>query len=590
MRLTSLLAILAVLGCDALELEPERRVASLQIEPTDVLILEGDEIELTLVARDQNGEVIEIPEWRNPLWENRTPDIIRTVQNRVRAVSNGQGQINAHLAGVTTTGYIYVNPLWDVTATAAYITQAAQNPKNPLPLVAGRKGLLRIFVTQDEFHRYKPPAIRVSLFNGRPVMDTVLTQPDQIIPPELDESNLNLSYDLLVPGELVIPGLSAQITYDPEDEQRGIGGEEVIEFEVYKLYHFVQRLVPVISTADRSRDPTEWVVAQNDSSPDMQMSKWALPISDRTIIHSEPFITDLDPGGSTANFQDWIDLLRELYVLKWNARTRDYFYGVVETAYTYGVVGIALPRVGISTGIADPETHAHELGHNWYLAHAPCGNPMPSGISEDYPYEDGSIGRWGWNPMTMELMDPGTYTDLMGYCRTQWISWFNFEWALDYRIWKTANLEPPPASATDVLYIWGGIDEEGQIEMDPTFLLHGPVTTSKPEGDLLAEGFGPNGELVFSHQFSSLEISHSDFRGFAAAIPYDPSWPEITAITVYGSGFSRTQSMDSQEPVAMEFDPATNALTRIRRNWDGRASGNAKLLYSTGLPEKVMRR
>lgn len=67
---------------------------------------------------------------------------------------------------------------------------------------------------------------------------------------------------------------------------------------------------------------------------------------------------------------------------------------------------------------------AHEIGH-YFQAHAPCGNP--GGVDLNYPtyepYDPASIGEYGLNVNTGEVMSPETCKDIMAYCKpNQWVS------------------------------------------------------------------------------------------------------------------------------------------------------------------------
>jgi hypothetical protein len=80
--------------------------------------------------------------------------------------------------------------------------------------------------------------------------------------------------------------------------------------------------------------------------------------------------------------------------------------------------------LGLSYGNAgSARTLAHELGHNHGRPHSPCGgagDPV-----NDYPHAGGRIGWWGFQQPD-QLHDPGTATDIMGYCNNQWVSDYSY--------------------------------------------------------------------------------------------------------------------------------------------------------------------
>lgn len=70
-------------------------------------------------------------------------------------------------------------------------------------------------------------------------------------------------------------------------------------------------------------------------------------------------------------------------------------------------------------------TFLHELAHAHGRLHAPCGRPQ--GVDPKFPYPSASIGSFGWNPETREVVDPddGAH-DFMSYCDPIWISDYTY--------------------------------------------------------------------------------------------------------------------------------------------------------------------
>lgn len=86
-------------------------------------------------------------------------------------------------------------------------------------------------------------------------------------------------------------------------------------------------------------------------------------------------------------------------------------------------------RAGLGTGFEQFQamgTMAHELGHLHGRYHADCGGA--SGIDPLYPYDDASIGTWGWDIFGVSgLQSPDTIVDMMSYCDPVWVSDYTFE-------------------------------------------------------------------------------------------------------------------------------------------------------------------
>lgn len=583
-------AAVLVSGCDGIRLDPERQLASIEIEPKDTLILQGEPVEFRLVARDQAGEVVEIPEWRIPQWSVHDHEILQVQEHRVLGVGSGESQVTASLSGLTARARVRVNPLWDPSATFAYVTQVAQNPEAPIVLIANRKGMLRIFLTLSGFHEYDPPEIRVTLSSGQPLMDTVLTQrfPEVLEAP--NESSYSLSYNLAIPAEHMVEGLSAHVTYDPDDRQHGIQGSEIIDLNVRKVPLFHQILVPVYSTTTPDSTATRWANAQSDESEDMQLAKHLLPISERKVSVREVYVTDRNWNHPDDRIkrEEWLGLLTEMGLLRVADGEREaFYYGVMDLDYQYGPKGVAWLGLPVAIGEAKPVTYAHEVGHNFTLRHAPCPSRGPgSGVDALYPYSSGSIGTWGWDPRTGDLLDPRIWSDMMGACPNNWISWYSLEIATTYRLENDYSMR----SSESVLYVWGSVDEDGGLLLEPALLLEGPATRSTGGGEYRVEGFGVDGELVFAHDFTPDAVSDLDGQVFAVAIPYDPNRDApLSSLTVSGPRGSKTITEGSEAAIAIVTDASTGLIRAIRRNWNGRAPSGMRIQYSSGLPRSVLR-
>ena len=140
------------------------------------------------------------------------------------------------------------------------------------------------------------------------------------------------------------------------------------------------------------------------------------------------------------NNVDWGDVNQALIELRddESAPEHEYWYGLMSPHGTRGsycsstfggcvtgqsyVATVDGTRVGSGVGFGELDTIgtlAHELGHLHGRFHAPCGT---SGTDRDYPYLDGSIGVWGWDPRDGAFLDPDDHSDLLGYCEPQWVS------------------------------------------------------------------------------------------------------------------------------------------------------------------------
>jgi Peptidase M66/Stigma-specific protein, Stig1 len=169
-------------------------------------------------------------------------------------------------------------------------------------------------------------------------------------------------------------------------------------------------------------------------------------------------------GTISPDGRGWSDALDQLSSLheRDNAANDVYYYGLFQPGdsinqYCGGgcVAGIGYVTVaqtfsrhqrvalGLSYGtLASAETFAHELGHNHGRPHSPCGGADDS--DRNYPHAGAKIGWWGFEAPD-KLKDPASDTDIMGYCRNQWVSDYTYGLFADrIAVLNGATRELPP--------------------------------------------------------------------------------------------------------------------------------------------------
>jgi hypothetical protein len=146
-----------------------------------------------------------------------------------------------------------------------------------------------------------------------------------------------------------------------------------------------------------------------------------------------------------------------------DAAADTYYYGLFQPSDTLGqycgngcVAGIGFVadtsnfsrhmRVSLGLSYADvasAQTLAHEIGHNHGREHAPCGGV--DGPDPNFPDSGAKIGWWGFEGPD-KLHNPATATDIMGYCKNQWVSNYTYRALADRIARLNGNaLERPPA-------------------------------------------------------------------------------------------------------------------------------------------------
>ena len=444
---------------------------------------------------------------------------------------------------------------------AAYLTQAVQSLDFPVPLVAGEDALLRVFVTVGSATDVHIPPMRATFFDGdREVFVSEFAGPAVPIPTDMDEGNLELSANVMIPGSVLVPQLEMVVDVDPEGIldstlkiQRRIPETGRLPVGVQAVPTFDLMVVPFL----RETNPDSTVMdTVNALSPDDElfwMTRTLLPIEDMGITVHEPVWT------SSANARQ---MLEELRLLKVAEGGTEYYLGTVLPRIGGGV---AFPAWGVAFADLVDFVVAHELGHTLSLAHAPCGNPL--GVDPLYPYADGSIGAWGYEARSNELVPPDT-PELMGYCGSDWISDYHFAKAFGHRL--LAESASATAGAAEMsLLLWGGEHPDGAPFLEPAFVAVAPPALPERDGAHRLTGWDEGGTEVFSLSFDMEPIADGDGgASFVFSVPVRPDWAGALArIALESPGGITVMDRDGKSVAALLRDPVTGILRGVLRDW-----------------------
>jgi hypothetical protein len=212
-----------------------------------------------------------------------------------------------------------------------------------------------------------------------------------------------------------------------------------------------------------------------------------------------------------------------------------------------------------------------------------------SGADAGYPYAGGSSGVWGYESRfgaTLgTLKDPGVYKDLMGYCHPKWISDYHFKKALAFR----TRAEPafgPPGPARPVLLLWGSAGD-GEMLIEPAFVLDAPVRLPREDGPYRLEGHDAEGTVLFSLSFAPRPVARGGGH-FAFAVPVGPDDIEaLDVITLTGPEGRVTMDRAASRPaMALATDATTGRVRAILRDGvvPADVAAGANVVRSRGLP------
>jgi hypothetical protein len=457
----------------------------------------------------------------------------------------------------------------------AYITQAVQNLDNSVPLIAGRNGLLRVFVRASGANAAQPP-VRARFYNssGALVSTSMIQAPAVSVPAALEEGSLGSTWNTALTGAFLQPGLRMLVDVDPnntvsepneEDNTWPADGQPAV-LNIRSVSTLFVTLVPVVQSA---RGDTARVDQNNKANYILPMQRM-FPVAGIDADVRSPYTfsgQELQSGGA-----NWLQLLQELHALRITEATGRMYYGVVRVGYTSGAAGLGY--IGAPTAIgwdhqpSGYEVMAHELGHNFGRLHAPCGNP--AGPDNQYPYSGANIGVYGYDLIAGTVQLPSV-RDLMSYCDPPWISDYTYKGILNFR----SQFYPPLGASVQAravpqrgLLVWGRI-EQGRLVLEPAIEVDAPASLPTRNGPHRVEAFGPAGESLFSLNFNGDRVADTqdpNDQTFAFVVPTSQlRGVDLNRIrfTALGRQVEQRGTGGGAAPVAQRTGPG-----RVRVTWN----------------------
>ena len=454
-----------------------------------------------------------------------------------------------------------------------YVTQAAQRYDGSVPLVANRDGYLRVFVLANQVNTAQP-RVRVRLYSSGALVQTyTINAPGAGVPLGVDEGSLTMSWNVLVPAALMQPNLAVLAEVDPtgaiaeinEGDNTFPSGGVPGEVSVRALPPFNVRFVPVLQSVNSLQGSVTATSVPSFLSTLLTL----LPVGDYDADVRAPYTTSAPALVSDNANGAWGTILSEVLALKSTDASMRYYYGVVKTSYSSGIAGMGYVGGGARTAIgwdrlpSGSGVMAHEVGHNMGRSHVPCGGA--GGADPGYPHGGGSIGIWGLDVATLQLKNPSTYYDLMGYCDPDWVSDHSWSAMVAFREggpYNAAGLSDRLTVGRGLL-VWGRITPSGLV-LEPAFAIDHADLSPPAAGPHRIEGRDPNGAVMFSIPFAAHE-SHDLPTGpeeaFAFVVPAGRALSaDLAELTLRSGGRS----------VVRRPAPATVPAPVFTRGADGR--------------------
>ncbi len=419
----------------------------------------------------------------------------------------------------------------------AYLVQAVQSLSYPVSVVAEKEALLRIFVIAARATTETlPPATATFYVDDEETYSVEIDGTSEPIPTEVDEGSLDKSLNVTIPGSVIEEGLSVVIEIDPDSTidaeilvARRIPESGEWDLRVEGVPGFELTAIPFLYTEDPDSSVIETVEEMADDEEDHELlhdTYDLLPIEEMSVDDHDPVEIDSDSGFA---------VLRRTIAIRATEGGSGYWMGLMPRFSDVG--GVARRPGTASASVTEGYIMAHELGHNLSLWHAPCGNP--GSVDPDYPYEDGSIGAWGYDHRGDSLIDKDDVNDLMTYCRPEWVSDYHFEKVHRYRtvqeMWHGGEGHRTGPS----LLVWGARSASGELSMDPALLVEGRSLLPEARGgDYTLKGLDDAQRELFSISFEMDEPADAEEGTgiFVFLLPVERGWEALASLVLAGPG------------------------------------------------------
>ena len=472
----------------------------------------------------------------------------------------------------------------------AYLIQAAQSPEDSLrvPLVGGKKALLRVFVTSPySTHDVEIPPVKATFYEDGTEIKT-LTIPGKSIPVPVyvAENSLEASANVEIPADVIRPDLEMVIEIDPEGtlDEEGVAArvpeDGRLEYRVYNLATFDLTVIPFLWEDDPDSAIIGYAKKMEEDEEEysrLHATYDLLPIKDFEVTAYKAVESS---SNNAFNLLDQTDAIRRA------DGGGGYFQGQMSGPVT-GPDGVARLNHKSSFSIPSNLVIAHELGHNLNLQHAPCGGPdFPD---PKFPHENAKIGIWGYDVRNNSLLNPARYYDMMSYCNPQWISDYFFDKAIRYRRSRGYQERKAPSAATQTILLWGGLDEQGEPFLDPAFIMEARPGLPTSPGAYALTARDHDGAALFSLSFDMPEVGDAPGKSssFVFTVPVQGGWAgSLASITLSGPGGSFTLDEDSDKAMTIAREGVSGPIRAFWDGWRGPSAAQPErvLLRSRGIP------
>lgn len=416
------------------------------------------------------------------------------------------------------------------------VTQATQSEDQAIPLIADRRAFVRVFVVADGENHLRPK-VRLQFVYGRKVRHQVtFDAPRELpgVPTAVNRHDHGKSWNVTVPALWIKSGLKIVAEVDPDRRVRESSESNNLwpnksgqAFDVRTAPTLKVTFVPVRLPSGRVSE-----ITSKNTEDFISYTRRVFPLPEKLDVAVHKAIST---SADVQVFDGWAQLINEIEALRLAERATDRYYaGLINPGAPAAIGGLGF--LGGRSTVSNEWGRTlddgrltyrnfvvgHELGHNFGLPHAPCGNP--GGPDPLYPYPEANIGRHGFDVFLNRAYDPAAGgVDLMSYCRTEpWISDYNYIKVMNRRGRATGRSEAATGAvenAGDALLVWGRETANGWV-LEPAFRVQGVTPRLEDTGAAITL-VDAQGRVRARHAVWLEELDHGPGRVFAALVPVE---------------------------------------------------------------------
>lgn len=326
----------------------------------------------------------------------------------------------------------------------------AKNATRRAPVVVGREGMLRVYVTPATDWVARDVVATLALTSGG--AKKTLTAKMNVAKPSSDAA-LDSTFNFDLAADAIAADTTYSVSLKTDPGQTSGGGSEDAQYpkdgssesmDAYDTGSVLRvKIVPIRYDADGSGRLPDTSAAQLEVYRASFQKLYPARKVEISVRDPYPWSEVISRNGT--GFDTVLNAIINLRV-KDGATKGIYYFGAFEPASSFGaycssgcVAGLSplannasdtwtAASVGIGyPGDMSAGTAVHEVGHGHGRQHAPCSVPDPD---PKYPtgagYTNAALGPWAWDVEGKKLVAPTSAHDMMSYCQPTWISDYSF--------------------------------------------------------------------------------------------------------------------------------------------------------------------